>query len=346
MRRRRRGWHAIIRYRCRAMLTQPVVCRIQASVDALACEEFGMFAHFYDASVLQHHDLVGIADGREAMGNHNGSTSLQDALQGTLDEHFRVGVDIRCGLVQDEDTGIADNGAGEAEQLSLANAQVHTTLGEGCIVALCQGHDEVVRPNRLGGGNPVRITGGCASVEDVLLDGPGEQVGLLEDHAHLAYQRLASHVPDVKAIDHDPALGDISEAVQQGGQRTLASAGRAYQGDRFSWPDVQIDILEYFDAWDVVEGDVCKGDLTFDRWHLRCARGVLDFGFDIEQLEYPYSRRHGPLQLAVLHRQLPNRLEEALHPQRKGNENTPLYLTALEQQTTHQDDTKSRADAG
>ena len=40
-------------------------------------------------------------------------------------------VDIRRGLVQDEDTGIANNGASEAEQLPLANAQVHAALGEG-----------------------------------------------------------------------------------------------------------------------------------------------------------------------------------------------------------------------
>src|SRR5215510_3581870 len=172
-----------------------------------------MFTHFDDAPVLQHHDLVGIADGREAVGNHNGGTSLQDALQGTLDEHFRVRIDIRCGLVQDENTGVANNGAGKAEQLPLTNAQVHAALGEGRIIALRQCHDKVVRPHRLGGGDHVRIAGGGAGVADVLLNGPGKQVGFLEDHAHLAYQRLALHVPDVKAVDHDPALGDISEAV-------------------------------------------------------------------------------------------------------------------------------------
>src|SRR4029453_15799364 len=98
-------------------------------------------------------------------------------------------------------------------------------------------------------------------------------------------------------------LGDLSKTGQQGGQRTLASAGRSYQGDRFAWFDVQVDVLEYLDAWDVVEGDVVKDNLALDRRHLRRSRGVLDLGFDIEQLEYPYPRCHGPLQLAVLHGQ-------------------------------------------
>ena len=73
-------------------------------------------------------------------------------------------------------------------QLSLTNAQVHAALGEGRIVALRQGHDEVVRPHRLGRGDHVRIAGGGTGVADVLLDGPGKQVGLLQDHAHLAHQ--------------------------------------------------------------------------------------------------------------------------------------------------------------
>src|SRR5262249_55738071 len=127
------------------------------------------------------------------------------------------------------------------------------------------------------------------------LHSPGKQVGLLEDHAHLAHQRLALHVPDVKAVDQDSALGDIGEAMQQGGQGTLASAGRSYQGDRFSWFDVQVDVLEYLDAWDVMEETVIKGDLALDWWHLRRPRRVLDFGLNIEQLEYPSPRRHGTL---------------------------------------------------
>ena len=236
-----------------------------------------MFAHLCDVSVFQDHDLVGIADGREAMGNDNGGTPLQDALQRTLDEHFRVRVDICRGLVQDEDTGIADNGAGEAEQLPLANAEVHAAFSQGRIVALRQSHDEVVCPDRPGSRDYVRIAGCGAGIADVFPDGPGKQVGLLKDHAHLAHQRLTSYVPDVKAVDHDPTLSDISEAVQQGGQGALASASCSYQGDRFSWADVQADVLEYLDAWNIVEGDVVKGDLALDWRHLRGIGCVLDF---------------------------------------------------------------------
>jgi len=43
-----------------------VVCRIQASVNALASEEVGMFAYFDDAS-CSNTTSCGIADGREAM---------------------------------------------------------------------------------------------------------------------------------------------------------------------------------------------------------------------------------------------------------------------------------------
>src|SRR5215471_21292738 len=82
--------HAVTVDHCRAVVPQPIVSRIQASIDALACEEVGMFAHFGDVPVLQYHDLVGIADGRKAVSNHNGGAPLQNTLQRMLDEHFRV----------------------------------------------------------------------------------------------------------------------------------------------------------------------------------------------------------------------------------------------------------------
>ena len=144
----------------------------------------------------------------------------------------------------------------------------------------------------------------------------------------------------------DPALGDIGEAVEQGGQRALASASGSDQGHGFSWSDVQVDVLEHLDAWDVVKGDVVKADLALDRRHLRRIGCVLDFGLDIEQLEDPHPRRHRPLHLAVLHGQLPDGLEEALYPQRKGDQHTPLDLASLQQQASHQDDANPHANAG
>ncbi|MGQ4809204.1 hypothetical protein NKDENANG_02619 [Candidatus Entotheonellaceae bacterium PAL068K] len=52
-----------IAWRRDAILTQPMVDRIQVGVDALALQERLVRTHFYYASVCQHHHLVGVADG-------------------------------------------------------------------------------------------------------------------------------------------------------------------------------------------------------------------------------------------------------------------------------------------
>ena len=56
------------------------------------------------------------------MGDDDGGSTLQKVLQGILYEDFGVCVDAGGSLIQDKDAGIADDGAGEAEQLSLSDA--------------------------------------------------------------------------------------------------------------------------------------------------------------------------------------------------------------------------------
>ena len=105
------------------------------------------------------------------MGDDDGGTALQDAFQRVLDEDFGVGVDVGGGLVQDEDAGVADNGAGEAEQLPLSDAQIDPALGKRRVIALLQGHDEVVGSDGLSGGDHLCVTGVGMRVADVFLDG-------------------------------------------------------------------------------------------------------------------------------------------------------------------------------
>ena len=152
--------------------------------------------------------------------------------------------------------------------------------------------------------------------------------------------------PDIETVDGNAALGDIGEAVDQGGQRALAGPCGSDQGHGFPWCDVQVDVLQHVDAWDIVKGDVLKADLALDRWHLNRIGCVLDLGLNIEQFEDSHACRHRPLHLAVLHGQLPDGFEEALYPQRKGDQHTPLDLASLQQYASHQNDANPHANAG
>ena len=59
--------------------------------------------------------------GREAVGDDEGGAALEEALQRLLDGCLGEGVNRGSGLVQDEELGVADQGASKRDELALAD---------------------------------------------------------------------------------------------------------------------------------------------------------------------------------------------------------------------------------
>ena len=70
-----------------------------------------MRAALYDASFVEHANLVGVLDGGEAVGDGDGGARLHQALEGFLHEAFALGVECRSGFVKNEDVGVLQDGA-------------------------------------------------------------------------------------------------------------------------------------------------------------------------------------------------------------------------------------------
>ncbi len=87
--------------------------------------------------------------------------------------------------------GPGQDGAREADQLALADREVLTALVQLGVVAVLQLHDEVVGADGLRGLDDLVVGRVEAAVEDVLLDGAGEQEGVLQHHARAPRQRAA-----------------------------------------------------------------------------------------------------------------------------------------------------------
>ena len=66
-----------------------------------------MCADFGDVSLFQNQQSIGMTEGREPVGDGEGRSSTNQTFQGSLDLYFRLRVDIRCGLIQDENPRIA-----------------------------------------------------------------------------------------------------------------------------------------------------------------------------------------------------------------------------------------------
>ena len=54
------------------------------------------------------------------MGDCKGGAAFHEAFERFLDEHFGFGIDGRCGFVQDEDTRVVEDGAGDGDALFFA----------------------------------------------------------------------------------------------------------------------------------------------------------------------------------------------------------------------------------
>ena len=73
---------------------------------------------FYDASLVQDGDRVGVADGGSAVGDEDGGAPAHDFAEMVEDFVLGVGVDAGEGVVENEDAGAAKKGAGYGGALS------------------------------------------------------------------------------------------------------------------------------------------------------------------------------------------------------------------------------------
>src|SRR5579859_3270139 len=87
-------------------LLRPVA--IELPVAALEVEQLLVAALLDHLAVLEHDDSGGVPDRREPVGDHDRRATGKQPPQALLDQRLGVDVDVRSGLVEDEDAGIGD----------------------------------------------------------------------------------------------------------------------------------------------------------------------------------------------------------------------------------------------
>ena len=74
-----------------------------------------------DAALVHDDDLVGVADGRETMGDDQAGAVVHEARHGVLDARLRARVDVRGRLVEYQDARRSEAGARDGEKLALTS---------------------------------------------------------------------------------------------------------------------------------------------------------------------------------------------------------------------------------
>ena len=75
--------------------------------------QFFVRADFADAAALQHHDLVGAANGGKPVRDHDHRAVRHQVRQRPLHQHFGFGIQVRRGFVQNQDRRILQQRAGD-----------------------------------------------------------------------------------------------------------------------------------------------------------------------------------------------------------------------------------------
>ena len=74
---------------------------------------------FDDAAVVDDDDVVGVADGAQAMGDDDGRPAFHESVQGSLNDLFTFRIEGRRRFIEDEDAGIFKNSSGDGNALPL-----------------------------------------------------------------------------------------------------------------------------------------------------------------------------------------------------------------------------------
>ena len=173
-----------------------------------------MGAGFGDLAILEYQDLVRVAHGRKAVGDHETGSALHKIQQRLLKCTFGASVDRAGGFVEHQQRRVRQCGSGNGQQLTLAEGQIVSAFGHDGVVAVGERPNEVVGIGQPGCIFDFGIGGIEAAKLDVVAHGVGEQIGTLQHDAQLTAQRVFGDVADVVAIDGDTAGTDVVEAIQ------------------------------------------------------------------------------------------------------------------------------------
>ena len=169
---------------------------------------------------------------------------------------------------------------------------------ENCVIALGQGHDEIVNPGRLGGGNHLLPGGVFPAVGDVFINGAGKQPGILEDHAVSPAEGGPGHRPDLLSIHlNAPGLGIIKphQQIDDGG---LPRSRGPHNGHQRAGPGQQVKVPDHRLSRVIAKGHPIQSHFSLHLGQLPGLRSVGWLWFCIYETKDPLRCSKGALELS------------------------------------------------
>jgi hypothetical protein len=133
------------------------------------------------AAVLDHIDVIRLIDKARAVARQDGGSAGHQPIQRGDDQRLAVGLDTARWLVEQQDVGVGQKRAGDADALLLPAGKTNAALADVGVVAARELHDELVGIRRFCGGDHLLHRRFAVAVADVVDDAVVEEERLLLD---------------------------------------------------------------------------------------------------------------------------------------------------------------------
>mmetsp|Transcript_48951 Transcript_48951/g.141824 ORF Transcript_48951/g.141824 Transcript_48951/m.141824 type:complete len:317 (-) Transcript_48951:1247-2197(-) len=223
-------------------------------------QELTVSAGLHHAAAIQHHDLVCALDRGEPMSNQHHSAPSHPLRQGLLQAPLAFHVQGAGRLVQYEDLGPLEQGAGDGHPLLLTTRQPPSEAADRSVQAQRKGGGELRHAGHARHLLDFGVARPGAAVADVLADGALEEPGLLLHVRDLLAQPAGRHAAQVPPSELYRAGARVVGALQQPADRGLAAAAAADQRRRAAGWDDRREAGQRLLAWasGVLEEDVSQ----------------------------------------------------------------------------------------
>ena len=181
--------------------------------------------------MIQHKDFVHVGQGGKAVGDADHRPAFLQGVNGRLNFRLRLRVQSGRRLVQDKDRGVADKGPGDGDAGLLPAGEELAPFPQRGIKTLGHLPDEIVGLGLACRFFDLRLGRPLPPESDVFRGGGVEKNHVLADQRHLAEQVTGVVLPQVVAIQQDPAPGGIIKPHEQVDEGALARAAFPGQAD-------------------------------------------------------------------------------------------------------------------
>src|SRR4051812_38031 len=258
------------------------------------------------------------------MGDDEGSAALEENFQSALQASFRDGINGASGFVQNHDSGIGEQRASKADQLTLAQGQGSAFLTDLGLQTFGKSLEEIQTIEGTKGIADILLGGIRTGEANVIDDRTAKEVIVLLDAAHLGMERIACDGSQVMTIDQHLAGGRQVKLLEKGDDGSFTAPGLAHQGDGLTGFYRKRDIFENGPSNGVFKREILEFDTAVDAGQGFGISSVGPFRLQINQPEITLSSGHGAEGLIVLVTDDLNGVEEKVS-QKKEHDQIPDF---------------------